>query len=104
MSAPRGVRQRQEQLLVRLKAIAGQLGAEVREQKLHREVGYHARSGVCRTGGRSLLLLDSGAGAGERVDAILDFLSGVDTSGISVEPDIAGLLRARGGAGKDGPR
>lgn len=87
--------ERQEDLLPRLKALAGECGAEVREQKLHHEVGFRARSGVCRAGERHLLILDSNAQADERVDAVIDFLSAADTSRVTLDPDIADLIKGR---------
>jgi hypothetical protein len=82
-------------LLDQLKEIAGNIGTEVREEKLVREVGYSVRSGPCRLHGRPVVLLDSNAELGERIEALLEFLAECDLDAVYIEPEIRELIGAR---------
>lgn len=81
-------------LLERLKEIAAASGLEVREERLHREVGYSVRSGVCRLEDHEILLLDRNATNADRIEAICNVLSDRDLESIFIEPE---LRRAIGG-------
>ena len=69
----------QLQLLAQLKELAGQTGIEVREERLHREIGYTVRGGRCVLDGTEVLLLDSSASAADCIEVLLDFLSQRDS-------------------------
>ena len=45
-------------LIAELENAAEAVGIRVRRERLMREVGYHARSGLCRVGGEEILFLD----------------------------------------------
>ena len=75
------------ELLERLKEIAAQVGLEVREEKLTREVGYSVRSGLCTVDGVEMVLLDRNRTSEERADALADVLAGRDLDGVYIEPE-----------------
>ena len=82
----RGSSGRQENAtLGELKEVATQLGIQVREEKLLREVGYRVRGGGCRVHDQDVVFLDRDRPVTERVDILLDELSQreVDTQGLS---------------------
>jgi hypothetical protein len=85
----------QRELLTRLKKIAESLGTEVREERLFRDLGYKARSGVCRVDGREVLLLDRNVSVTERVDTLLDFLAGCELDTSVIDPDLRDLIVVR---------
>jgi len=82
-------------LLDQLKQIAGGVGAEVREEKLVREVGYAVHSGPCRVRGRDVVLLDTNAELSERIDAMLTFLSTCDLESLYIEPHLREMITGR---------
>ena len=82
-------------LVQRLKDLVERVGVTVRDERLVREVGYHVRSGACRLHGQDVLLLDTGASVAERIEALLDFLSQRDLSGVYVEPELRRMVRGR---------
>lgn len=88
-------------LLERLKEIAAASGLEVREERLHREVGYQVRSGLCRVEGREVLLLDKNATAGERVEVLLAVLAGRDLGGVFIEPELRTRIGGQALAGEE---
>jgi len=65
----------QQALLDELKQLAEQLGIEVREERLLREVGYRVRSGGCRVHAKNLILLDRGLPASAQIDVLASELS-----------------------------
>jgi hypothetical protein len=80
-----------ERMVEELKAAARALGFDVREEELLREVGYRARSGACRVGGRDVILLDRTLGPAERIDVLCAALAGRDVEHVFLSP----ALRAR---------
>jgi hypothetical protein len=80
-----------EGMVEELKRAAAELGFEVREEELLREVGYRARSGVCRVGERSVIVLDRRLAARERIDILCGALAGRDLERVFLSP----ALRAR---------
>lgn len=91
--------ERQKILLGRLKEVAEQLDLEVREEKLHRDLGYRVRSGLCLIDGREVLLLDRNVSLEERVDLLSDALATKDLDSIYLEPEIRQLITGGGGDG-----
>ncbi len=82
----------QLQLLAQLKDLAGQTGIEVREERLHREIGYTVRGGRCILDGNEVLLIDSSASAADCIEVLLDFLSQRDLEQIYIEPQLRRLI------------
>ena len=60
----------QQAVLDELKQLAEQLGIEVREERLLREVGYRVRSGSCRVHAKNLILLDRGLAASAQIEIL----------------------------------
>lgn len=89
-------------LLDRLKEIAAASGLEVREERLHREVGYSVRSGVCRLENHEILLLDRNATNAERIEAVCNVLSDRDLDSIFIEPEIRRAIGGRAAMAQDG--
>lgn len=87
--------ERQRILLDQLIDLAAGIGADVREERLVREVGYSVRSGPCVLNGKEIVLLDTNAELGDRVDALLDFLAARDIDHLYVEPELRELIAAR---------
>ena len=84
--------ERERLLLDQLKQIAGGIGAEVREEKLVREVGYAVHSGPCRVRGRDVVLLDTNAELAERIDTMIAFLSTCDLESLYIEPHLREMI------------
>jgi len=80
-----------ERTLEELKCAARELGFDVREEELLREVGYRARSGTCRVGDRPVILLDRSLPAADRVEVLCAALADRDLEGVFLSP----ALRAR---------
>ncbi|MFT4569510.1 MAG: hypothetical protein ACI8TX_002625 [Hyphomicrobiaceae bacterium] len=74
--------------LERLKEIAAGIGLDVREERLHREVGYSVRSGICTKDGEELVLLDRNAAPAERIEVLCQVLADHDLDGIWIEPEL----------------
>jgi len=66
----------QQAVLDELKQLAEQLGIEVREERLLREVGYRVRSGSCRVRAKDLILLDRGLPASAQIEILAAELGG----------------------------
>ena len=79
-------------LLDQLKEIAAKTGIEVREERLHREVGYSVRGGRCVVEGSEVLLLDSAASATDCIEVLLDFLASRDLDQMYIEPELRRLI------------
>jgi hypothetical protein len=82
----------QLQLLDELKALATQLGFEVREERLLREVGYRVRSGSCRVRQTQVILLDRGLPPSAQIDILIEELSGQRIDDVYVSPAARRLL------------
>jgi hypothetical protein len=78
-----------------LKEVARRLGVRVREETLLREVGYHVRSGACRVRGEDVIFLDRNLPPGDRVQVLLDELSGRDFETHYLTPALRRLLERR---------
>jgi hypothetical protein len=90
---------RDETLCEELKEVARQLGVQVREETLLREVGYRVRSGACRVRGEDTIFVDRSLPPGDRVQVLLDGLAGRDVEGLYLSPEVRRLLEREG----DGP-
>jgi len=82
-------------LLERLKEIAAASGLEVREERLHREVGYNVRSGVCRISDHEVLLLDRNVPTAERIEALIALLAERDLDTVFIEPELRRTIGGR---------
>ena len=89
---------RDEALVEELKEVARRLGVQVREETLLREVGYRVRSGSCRVRGDEVIFLDRALTPAERVQVLLDALSGRNVETVYLSPSLRRLLERRGGA------
>jgi hypothetical protein len=81
-----------EAVLEELKTLAERVGLEVREERLLREVGYHARSGSCRVREKNLLILDRDLAPAARLEVMLEELGDRDLGEIYVSPEVRRLL------------
>jgi hypothetical protein len=79
-------------LLEELKEIAKQLGFEVRQEKLLREVGYHVRSGSCRVRESNIILLDRTLPVSAQIDVLVEELSGNRLDDLYLSPQARKLL------------
>lgn len=93
-----------EALLGELRELATRLGFQVREEKLHREVGYRVRSGSCRVGDRNLILIDRELAPAARLEVLADEIGRRDLGDVYVSPELRRLLgkEDRGGAEASG--
>jgi hypothetical protein len=82
----------QEKLLEELKNLAKQLGFEVRQEKLLREVGYHVRSGSCRVRDTNIILLDRTLPVNAQIDVLVEELSGNRFDEVYLSPEVRRLL------------
>ncbi len=78
-----------------LKEVARRLGVQVREETLLREVGYHVRSGACRVRGEDMIFVDRNLSPGDRLQVLLDELSGRDFETHYLTPALRRLLERR---------
>lgn len=79
-------------LLQELKIVAEQLGIQVREEKLLREVGYRVRGGGCRVRGQHVVFLDRDLPLAERIEIMLDELARHDLDPELLSPPLRRLL------------
>ena len=83
--------------LEELKEVASQLGIQVREEKLLREVGYRVRGGGCRVHDQDVVFLDRDRPVTERVDILLDELAQRQVDTQTLSPSIRHLFAATTG-------
>ena len=79
-------------ILEELKAVAGRIGLEVREERLLREIGYQVRSGSCRVRDQNILFLDREQPPAARMEVLLEELSRRDLGEIYVSPELRRML------------
>jgi len=84
-----------ERMVEELKGAARTLGFEVREEELLREVGYRARSGVCRIGEQRVILLDRALSPADRVEVLCAALAGHDLESVFLSPALRARLNRR---------
>lgn len=77
-----------EAMAEELARAARALGFEVREEEILREVGYRARSGVCRVGERKVIVLDRRLAPADRVDILCAALAGCDLENVFLSPAV----------------
>jgi hypothetical protein len=75
-----------------LKTVAAQVGFEVREEKLLREVGYHVRSGGCRLRDSNLILLDRNAAPHLQIEVLVEVLATQALDDVYLSPAARELL------------
>jgi len=78
---------RLEALTDELRDVAERVGIRVRQERLLREVGYHAQSGLVRLDGTEILLLDQELSPEARVDLLVGILAGRDLSDIELSDE-----------------
>lgn len=81
--------------LERLKEIAGQVGLEVREERLTREVGHSVRGGLCRVDDLEVVLLDKNVEQAQRIETLAGVLSDRDLESLYIEPELRRLIGGR---------
>lgn len=84
-----------ERMVEELTGAARMLGFEVREEELLREVGYRARSGVCRIGDRRVILLDRALSPADHVEVLCAVLAGQDLESVFLSPALRARLSRR---------
>jgi len=82
----------EQALLDELKSVAQQLGIEVREERLLREIGYRVRSGSCRVHERNLILLDRGLPVAAQIDILAGELAARPLDAVYLSPAARRLL------------
>jgi hypothetical protein len=75
--------------------VARELGFDVREEELLRDVGYRPRSGVCRVGGRDVILMDRKLPGPERVEVLCTALGERDLEQVFLSPALRALIGGR---------
>ena len=75
--------------------VARELGFDVREEELLRDVGYRPRSGVCRVGERDVILLDRKLSSPERVEVLCTALAERDLERVFISPALRALIGGR---------
>ena len=89
-------------MLEELKNVATQLGFEVREEKLLREVGYRVRSGSCRVRQTDVILLDRDLPLSAQIDVLVEELARRPLDDVYVSP-VARRLLERAAAERTAP-
>jgi hypothetical protein len=87
-----------EATLEELRRAARELGLEVREEEIMREVGYRAHSGICRVGERTVVVLDRRLPGRDRIEILCAALAGRDLEGVFLSPALRARLAARAAA------
>jgi len=75
--------------------VARELGFDVREEELLRDVGYRPRSGTCRVGERDVILMDRKLSAPERVEVLCAALADRDLEQVFLSPALRALVGER---------
>ncbi len=75
--------------------VARELGFDVREEELLRDVGYRPRSGVCRIGERDVILMDRKLSGPERVEVLCAALADRDLERVFLSPALRALIGGR---------
>ncbi len=75
--------------------VARELGFEVREEELLRDVGYRPRSGSCRVRERDVILLDRKLSEPERIDVLCAALADRDLEHVFLSPALRAMVTRR---------
>ena len=75
--------------------VARELGFDVREEELLRDVGYRPRSGVCRVGERDVILMDRKLSGPERIEVLCLALADRDLEQVFLSPALRALVGGR---------
>jgi hypothetical protein len=75
--------------------VARELGFDVRDEELLREVGYRPRSGRCRVGERDVILLDRKLSGPERVEVLCTALADRDLEQVFLSPALRAMVGGR---------
>lgn len=75
--------------------VARELGFDVREEELLRDVGYRPRSGVCRIGERDVILMDRKLSGPERMEVLCSALADRDLERVFLSPALRALIGGR---------
>ena len=79
-------------LIAELENAVEAIGIRVRRERLMREVGYHARSGLCRVGGEEILFLDHDLSPDDEIELLAVVLGDRDLSAVEMSPEAHRLL------------
>ncbi len=79
-------------LIAELENAAEAVGIRVRRERLMREVGYHARSGLCRVGGEEILFLDHDLSPDDEIELLAVVLADRDLSAVEMSPEALRLI------------
>lgn len=79
-------------LIAELENAVEGLGIRVRRERLMREVGYHARSGLCRVGGEEILFLDHDLSPDDEIELLAVLLADRDLSAVEMSPEALRLI------------
>jgi hypothetical protein len=79
-------------LVAELRDAAETVGIRVREERLMREVGYHAHSGLCRFRGEEVLLIDWELSADLQIELLVAALEGHDLGAVALSEDARRLV------------
>jgi hypothetical protein len=75
--------------------VARELGFDVREEELLRDVGYRPRSGRCRVGERDVILLDRKLSGPERLEVLCAALADHDLERVFLSPALRAMVGGR---------
>lgn len=79
-------------LIAELENAVESIGIRVRRERLMREVGYHARSGLCRVAGEEILFLDHDLTPDDEIELLAVVLADRDLSAVEMSPEAHRLL------------
>jgi len=81
-------------MLEELKRAASEVGLDVREEEILREVGYRARSGICRVGDRTVVVIDRRLPGRDRIEILCRALADRDHERVFLSPVLRAKLTA----------
>ena len=82
-------------MIEELMRVAREIGFDVREEELLRDVGYRPRSGVCRVGDRDVILIDRKLSGPERIEVLCLALADRDLEQVFLSPALRALVGGR---------
>ena len=82
-------------MLEELMRVARELGFDVREEELLRDVGYRPRSGTCRVGERDVILMDRRLSSPERIEVLCAALADRDLEQVFLSPALRAMVGGR---------